>query len=239
MGSRVRATAFAALMVAAVCARAADLAIVGATVVHPELEAPVVSTTQTVVIRGDRIIGVERDAPIPPGATVIDAHGKWIIPGLVDAHVHFFQSGNLYARPDIADFTAWMPFAQEAARNKARLPFTFKTWLASGVTSVVDIGGPLWNFQMRALARQTAAAPRVTAAGPLVSMIARPQLDLDGDPPIVKVTTPQEARALVARETTYRPDYIKVWFIYEPGDDLAQQEAIVKAAGDAAHAAGI
>jgi len=30
-----------------------------------------------------------------------------------------------------------------------------------------------------------------------------------------------------------------VWFIHEGGDDLAQQEAIVKAAGDAAHAGGV
>jgi imidazolonepropionase-like amidohydrolase len=43
----------------------------------------------------------------------------------------------------------------------------------------------------------------------------------------------------VQRELPYRPDYIKVWFIHEPGDDLKEQEAIVKAAGDAAHAAGV
>ncbi len=48
-----------------------------------------------------------------------------------------------------------------------------------------------------------------------------------------------EARALVARELTHKPDFIKVWFIYRPGDDLRAQEAIVKAAGDAAHAAGV
>jgi imidazolonepropionase-like amidohydrolase len=68
-------------------------------------------------------------------------------------------------------------------------------------------------------------------------MIDRPQLDL-GDPPIVKITSPDEARALVARELERNPDFIKVWFIHQEGDDLPAQEAIVKAAGDAAHAAG-
>jgi imidazolonepropionase-like amidohydrolase len=217
------------------------IAIVGATAIHPEpgAAAEAVGDT-TIVIHGHRVVSVtaSRDAPLPQGTKIIDAHGKWVIPGLIDAHVHFFQSGNLYARPDIADFTAWMPFAQETARNKARLPFTFRAWLASGVTSVLDIGGPLWNFQVRERARATTAAPRVAVAGPLVSMVARPQLDL-GDPPIVKVASPEEARAQVARELPYRPDYIKVWFIHEPGDDLAQQEAIVKAAGEAAHAAGV
>src|SRR6187549_1332618 len=42
---------------------------------------------QTVLISGDRIIGVGR-LPVPRGATVIDATGKYVIPGLADMHVH-------------------------------------------------------------------------------------------------------------------------------------------------------
>ena len=61
-------------------------------------------------------------------------------------------------------------------------------------------------------------------------MIADPPLDL-GDPPIIKIESPDAARALVARELARNPDYIKVWFIYEKGDDVAAHEAIVKAAG--------
>ncbi|ATY31956.1 amidohydrolase family protein [Sphingomonas psychrotolerans] len=43
-----------------------------------------------VVIRGDRIVAVGPRASIavPAGATVIDAAGKTIIPGLIDAHAH-------------------------------------------------------------------------------------------------------------------------------------------------------
>src|SRR5206468_7883196 len=66
----------------------------------------------------------------------------------------------------------------------------------------------------------------------------RVKLDL-GDPPIIKIASADEARALVQRELKHRPDFIKVWFIHRQGDDLAAQEAIVKAAGDAAHAAGV
>ena len=152
--------------------------------------------------------------------------------------MHFFQSGNLYTRPDVADFNAWMPYAREVDRNKSRLAATFKVWIASGVTGVVDVGGPFWNFDVRDAATRTAAAPRVAVAGPLVSMIARPQLDL-GDPPIIKAGSIEEARQLVQRELARKPDYIKVWFINQPGDDLAAQEAIVRAAGDAAHAAHV
>src|ERR1043166_5684250 len=69
-------------------------------------------------------------------------------------------------------------------------------------------------------------------------MIARPKLDL-GDPPIIKVTAPEAAQALVQRELERKPDFIKVWFIHQDGDDLAAQEAIVKATADAAHAGGV
>jgi imidazolonepropionase-like amidohydrolase len=69
-------------------------------------------------------------------------------------------------------------------------------------------------------------------------MVDRVKLDL-GDPPIIKITSPEESHALVKRELARKPDYIKVWFIHRIGDDLAAQEAIVKAAGDDAHAAGI
>jgi len=219
----------------------ADMVIItGVTVVHPERTgADVLQPNATIMIRGNRIEAVLQDVTLelPQGAKVIDGSGKWVIPGLVDGHVHFFQSGNIYTRPDAADFNAVVPYAQEVARNKARLDATFKVWLASGVTGVVDIGGPFWNFDMRDRATATAAAPRVAVAGPLISMIADPPLDL-GDPPIIRIDTVEAGLALVKRELEHNPDYIKVWFIYQPGDDVAAHEAIVKAVGDAAHAAG-
>ena len=239
----MRALLFAVALLSTLAARAADesIAIIGATVIHPERELPgAVERDRTVIIIANRIaaIGPRAKTRVPPGALRIDGKRKWVVPGLVDAHVHFFQSGNLYTRPDVADFNAVVPYRDEVARNKARLPATFKVWLASGVTSVVDIGGPFWNFEMRDEARKRGAAPRVAVAGPLISMIDRAKLDL-GDPPIIKVTTPEEARALVQRELAFKPDFIKVWFIHQPGDNLAAQEAIVKATGDAAHAAGV
>ena len=215
-------------------------AIVGATVIHPDRDAAhAVVRDETIVVRGARIeaVGPASTTSIPRGAKVVDAKGKWVIPGLIDAHVHFFQSGNLFTRPDGAAFGDYMPYAKEDARNRARLKATFKVWIASGVTSVVDIGGPMWNFDMRDLANSTDAAPRVAVAGPLVSMVEDKPLDL-GDPPIIKTESAQEARALAARELAHKPDYIKVWYIFNSKEDLPRQEVIVKAAGDAAHAAG-
>jgi len=47
-----------------------------------------------VVIQGSKVLSADRkgQVPIPPGATVIDATGKTIIPGLVDSHVHLADS---------------------------------------------------------------------------------------------------------------------------------------------------
>jgi imidazolonepropionase-like amidohydrolase len=245
MPSRLAGLALAlSLTVAAPLSAAAQAApatvITGATLVHPSKSgADALEPDATVVIQDERITyaGSGRAAKMPPGSTVIDGRGKFVIPGLVDSHVHFFQSGNLYTRPDVADFNAVVPYAQEVARNKARLDATFRVWLANGVTAVADVGGPFWNYDVRDRAAATAAAPRMVVAGPLISMVDRPQLDL-GDPPIIRIESREAARALIARELERDPDFIKVWFIHRPGDDLAAQEAIVKAAGDAAHAAG-
>jgi imidazolonepropionase-like amidohydrolase len=222
-------------------ARSSVLAILDATVIHPERSpAAAVAPDTTIIIAGNRIraVGPSGTTPVPDGARIIEGAGTWVIPGLIDAHVHFFQSGNLYTRPDVADFRGWMPYERETARNRARLPATFKVWLASGVTGLVDVGGPMWNFEVRDLARRTREAPRVAAAGPLVSTVARPELDL-GDPPIVRVGTPGEARALVQAQLRARPDYVKVWFIHRPGDSLAGQTELVKTAAETAHAAGV
>ena len=43
----------------------------------------------TVLIEGDVITGVlDAGAPVPDGAEVIDATGKWVLPGFIDAHAH-------------------------------------------------------------------------------------------------------------------------------------------------------
>src|SRR5262245_14019441 len=43
---------------------------------------------QTVIIEGERIRAVGPSLGIPPGAHVIEGRGHYLIPGLIDAHVH-------------------------------------------------------------------------------------------------------------------------------------------------------
>jgi imidazolonepropionase-like amidohydrolase len=212
-------------------------AIVGATVVDGTA-APIPDAV--VLIRGDRIeaVGPRAQVALPKGITIVDGRGKWVAPGLIDAHVHFFQSGSPYTRPDVIDLRARRPYEREIALLKAALPRTFARYLTCGITSVVDVGGPFWNFEVRDAAARTAMAPRVAVAGPLISTVDRPQLDL-GDPPIVKTTTPDEARALVRRELERKPDLMKVWFVFRPGDDLAAGKALVAATVEEARKGGV
>ncbi len=210
----------------------------GATVIDGTGAAPLVDAM--IVVRDERIvmIGPADEIPVPDGAEIVDATGKWIIPGLIDAHVHFFQSGGLYTRPDVIDLRRWRSYEDERRWIVDHLPVTFARYLASGITGVVDVGGPMWNFRIRELARETPRAPRVAVAGPLASTFVPDALQVE-DPPIVRVFTSDDARALIRSQLTEGPDLTKVWFIHRIGDDLDEQTEIVAAAIDESHAAGV
>ncbi len=193
-----------------------------------------------VLVSGDRIAdaGPSSKIIIPKNTKTIDARGKWIIPGLIDAHVHFFQSGDLYTRPDIIDLRQRVPYERELAWIRMRLPYTFARYLCSGITSVVDAGGPFANFNVRAMARRTRAAPRVAVAGPLISTVAPDNLETT-DPAIIEVANPEQAVALVRHELARKPDLIKIWFIRGPDVELDHAVKIVEAVVKASHAADV
>jgi imidazolonepropionase-like amidohydrolase len=189
-----------------------------------------------ITIEGDHIAAVkENNTDIPKkGDVVIDARGKFILPGYIDTHVHFFQSGGLFTRPDAVDLTSVRPYKDEIAMIKRNLPDAFARYLRSGITSVLDIGGPLWNFEMRKTANSTAKAPRVAAAGPLISSVSRPQLDL-GDPPIVKIDTPEQGTQMVQKLAPQKPDYIKIWYIVNAENPVEKFRPVVHAVIAEAH----
>lgn len=192
-----------------------------------------------VVIEGNRIVrvGPAADVATPAGAEVVGGPDRWVIPGLIDAHVHFFQSGSIYTRPDSIDLTAHVPYVQERAAIRAKIDDVFRRYLRSGVTAVVDMGGPQWNFEVRERAARSPLAPRVAVAGPLLSSVARPQLALD-DPPIIQVTEPDGARRAVRAQLRRRPDLVKLWWIVPKDGTPESWRAVAQAAIDEAHAAG-
>ena len=217
----------------------AQTALVGGTLVRPA-QGDTLAGATVVVEPSGRIaaVGPSDEIDVPAGAERLDARGQYVMPGLIDSHVHFFQSGGLYTRPDVLDLRFAKPYEQELSDIKARLPATLRRYLASGITGVVDAGGPRWNLDVRAQAEQMAQAPRVGVAGPLISSVARPKLDL-GDPPILKVETPREAREVARRQAEAGFDIIKIWYIVGAGETPADFRPVAGAAIETAHEAGL
>jgi len=234
MSNKTTCLAAIALSIFAITAQAEKIALVGATVVNPADGK--VMPNATVVINGDKIesVAMGKQSAATLGKQ-IDCAGKFILPGYIDTHVHFFQSGDLFTRPDVVDLNSVRPYKDEVAWIKSHLNDVFARYLRSGITSVVDVGGPFWNFEVRKTAIATAKAPRVAVAGPLISSVSRPQLDL-GDPPIVKIDTPDQAREFVRKVAAQNPDLVKIWYIVDKDHPVDSFRSIVRATIDESHA---
>jgi imidazolonepropionase-like amidohydrolase len=215
-------------------ARGEKISLVGATVINPADGKTMPNAT--IVIDGNKIVRVsmgKQDASSL--GRQIPCVGKFILPGYIDTHVHFFQSGDLLTRPDGADLNAVRPYIDEVAWIKSHLDDEFARYLRCGITSVVDVGGPMWNFEVRKKASTTAKAPRVAVAGPLISSVSRDKLDL-GDPPIVKIDTPEQAKEFVRKLAEKKPDLVKIWYIVDEQHPVDSFRPIVKATIEESHA---
>jgi imidazolonepropionase-like amidohydrolase len=214
--------------------RAERISLVGGTVINPA-DGKVLPNA-TVVIDGDKIervaIGKQDAGSL---GKQIECVGKFILPGYIDTHIHFFQSGDLFTRPDGTDLNSVRPYKDEVAWVKSHVNDVFARYLRSGITSVVDVGGPFWNFEVRKTANQTQIAPRVAVAGPLISSVSREKLDL-GDPPIVKIDTPDQARDFVRKLAEQKPDLVKIWYIVDKDHPVESFRPIVRATIQESHA---
>ena len=56
-----------------------------------------VLTRHTVIIQGDRIISIDPadEVVVPPGAQRVEAQGKYLIPGLIDAHANLLSDSRI------------------------------------------------------------------------------------------------------------------------------------------------
>ena len=120
---------------------AASTAIVGATLWDGTGRAPV--TNAVTIVRNDRILcaGASGECAVPHGSRVIDGHGRYLIPGLIDSHVHLL-------------------FLTRGSAGE-QLGLDLRDLLAQGVTTVRDMGTDPAGLLSRVQALQ--AAPRVHA----------------------------------------------------------------------------
>ena len=215
---------------------AEKLTLSGATLINPATNT--ITKDSTVVIENGHIASIESGVQKKPDGASLDCKGKFILPGYIDTHIHFFQSADIFTRPDAVDLNSVRPYKDEVAWVKGHVDDLFKRYLRCGITSVVDVGGPMWNFEVRKTANATAMAPHVAVAGPLISSVGRPQLDL-GDPPIVKIDGPDQAREFVRKLAEQKPDFVKIWYIVDKDHPVDSFRPTVRATVEESHAHGI
>jgi imidazolonepropionase-like amidohydrolase len=149
----------------------------------------------TVVVEGTRITYVGTGvAATPSGAQVIDGRGKFVMPGLIDVHVHLAGgSGNR------ANTTPITP-QQELTGVRA-----LHTYLYAGVTTVFDAGNQgTYIFGLREKSRAGAiVSPRIFATGGTVASPGG-----HGGPFYIEAW-PQD-RAILDQHLAGKPDMVKI-----------------------------
>lgn len=124
----------------------------GATVIDGTGRAPILDAV--VVVEGDRIraVGSRASVPIPPGARIVDARGRTMLPGLADLHTHL-QGGWDGERGDFLNFGRYLD-----------------AFLYAGVTTILDTGNsmPYVTQIKQEIAAGRLRGPRVYCAGPMI-----------------------------------------------------------------------
>lgn len=170
------------LLFASSSASAQTLTITHATVV--DVSNGQLHRENTVVIERNRIVSVVAHGPTPPSGKVIDAHGRFLIPGLWDMHTHVF-------------------FDHTAADGKDLI---LPLFVAFGITGVRDMGSALDPVleAREAIAAHRLLGPRMVVSGPM----------LDGPTSSYKaaiaITTPASGRQAVDMLHNRGVDFIKV-----------------------------
>ncbi len=188
-----------------------------------------VLTNYSVLIAKEKInwIGFDKLLKINRETNIIDGTGKYLMPGLIDSHIHFFQSGSLYTRPDGIDFTKHVPYKEEREKGFKNTADYLNRYLRLGITTVIDMGGPFNNFVIRDSISKNMLSPNVLVTGPLFSIVEVKELALN-DPPMVKITSTEDADNLFNKMLPYKPDYIKIWYLAEEDYPAEKSFPLVK-----------
>lgn len=192
--------------------------------------------SSSVVIVGEQLkeVGPSSKVKIPTNAQIIDGTGKFLMPGMTDSHIHFFQSGSLYTRPDVLDLRLKVPYEKERADGFKNTRDYLNRYLRLGITTVIDVGGPFTNFAIRDSIGKSGILPNILVTGPLFSIVDSKEIELN-DPPIVKVSSPADVDSLFQKMLAYKPDFIKIWYIAGPNNPAEESFPLVKQVADLTH----
>jgi enamidase len=236
---RIIATTFVLGLLASPAAMAgqADLILVGAKVLTGDSNQP---AAEAVALAGERIRAVGPSAEIRrlagPGTRVVDLHGRTVIAGLIDAHVHLLQAPEIVDEPSLRNF------------ERTALPKVMSGFISHGITTVRSTADPLpYIAQLRdRLERGELVGPRLLITGPTPSSPGgHPATTVCRDNPFCRqglareIESEEQARQVVRELARAKVDAVKVVV-----DDLitkvpALSDAVISALVDETHRAGL
>lgn len=159
------------------------------------------SRTATVTIERDRIVNVTAVEQAPPGgARLIDGSQLWLVPGLIDGHVHLAQSGSAFTRPDMIGATKIHSYSADQAWLAQALPGLLRDYLRLGITTVADLGGPSAHLQALQQLDCSSLCPQILSAAELLSAAPVPELSNGDDTTFVVANDSQAAQAIVSKQ---------------------------------------
>ena len=204
-------------------------------------------TGKAVCIDGEKIAEITDAQHIPAGYETVDLGGRYVLPGLINMHVHLPASGK--PKKKASDPKKLVKLITSCGlMNKIVVNMCegyAKTELLSGVTTIRTVGGVAdYDTRIRDLAAAgKILAPRVLASNMAVSV---PGGHMAGSL-AYEAHTAAEAAAFVEKIAGDKPDLIKLMItggvldaevVGEPGV-LRMPPALVKAACDKAHSLGM
>ena len=204
-------------------------------------------TGKAVCIDGEKIAEITDAQHIPAGYETVDLGGRYVLPGLINMHVHLPASGK--PKKKASDPKKLVKLITSCGlMNKIGVNLCesyAKTELLSGVTTIRTVGGVAdYDTRIRDLAAAgKILAPRVLASNMAVSV---PGGHMAGSL-AYEAHTAAEAAAFVEKIAGDKPDLIKLMItggvldaevVGEPGV-LRMPPALVKAACDKAHSLGM
>lgn len=177
------------------------LAVVGARLIDGNGGAPIEDAV--IVITGEKFsaVGAKGRVTVPPDAEIIDVKGKTVIPGLIDAHIHFT------ALPNPTD-----PASNNAAYVAFRSADMLRKCLGVGVTTVRDVAS-YWNVAIAA--RQAfndglLIGPRPIVSGQGITSTGGHGTEGRTEGQVVEVDGPDGFRMAVRAQLKAGADIIKV-----------------------------